>query len=571
LKSKVSCILVLLLLASVFVLGSNFQPAKAGVSSQAGLAHAADTDWWPMFHHDLIHSGYSTSAAPKTNQTLWTYNTSGYVDSSPAVVNGTVYVGSNDDNVYALNATTGALAWKYKTGGGVDSSPAVAGGVVYIGSEDDNVYALNATTGALVWKYTTGGEVESSPAVTGGVVYVGSDNENVYALNVSTGTLVWNCTTEGPVYSSPAVSNSVVYVSATAPTPQGQGGITYALNASTGTLVWNYTAPSYESLKGWITNSPLVLDDVVFVIAWYEGPIPFGHVFALNASTGAPIWSSGVGGYVGQSDPAVAGGVIFIGTPPPVPFGYGYVFALNASTGTFLWQYASRNSTIFSPSIADGVILVGAGYEYSISGVPFKKYRVLALNASTGSLVWSRTTGGWVESPPAVANGVVYAGSDDGKVYAFGVPPVARVVTSVEGKSAIVEGNVTITSAVVTKNTLSFYASGPSGSIGWINVTFPMVNTTDITVSIDGKQLTPPPFPIITTNGTHYFIYFEFTLSTHSIDIKFAPSVPVGGIYIPVNKVELLAPYIGLTILLAIAVSTVGYVKKRKRHTEINS
>jgi hypothetical protein len=45
----------------------------------------------------------------------------------------------------------------------------------------------------------------------------------------------------------------------------------------------------------------------------------------------------------------------------------------------------------------------------------------------------------------------------------------------------------------------------------------------------------------------------------------------VGGTYIPVNKFELLAPYIGLTILLAVAVSTVGYVKKRKRHTEINS
>jgi len=43
------------------------------------------------------------------------------------------------------------------------------------------------------------------------------------------------------------------------------------------------------------------------------------------------------------------------------------------------------------------------------------------------------------------------------------------------------------------------------------------------------------------------------------------PSTPVGGIYIPVNKLELLAPYIGLTILLAVAVVTVVYVKKRKR------
>jgi len=46
---------------------------------------------------------------------------------------------------------------------------------------------------------------------------------------------------------------------------------------------------------------------------------------------------------------------------------------------------------------------------------------------------------------------------------------------------------------------------------------------------------------------------------------------PVGGIYIPANKLSLLAPYIGLTILLAVAVVTVGYVKKRKINTEINS
>ena len=49
------------------------------------------------------------------------------------------------------------------------------------------------------------------------------------------------------------------------------------------------------------------------------------------------------------------------------------------------------------------------------------------------------------------------------------------------------------------------------------------------------------------------------------------PTIPVGGIWIPVNKLELLAPYIALTILLAVAVTTVVYVKKRKKHTEINS
>ena len=55
------------------------------------------------------------------------------------------------------------------------SSPAVVDGVVYVGSDDGNVYALNASSGAKLWNYTTGGDVYSSPAVVGGVVYVGSD------------------------------------------------------------------------------------------------------------------------------------------------------------------------------------------------------------------------------------------------------------------------------------------------------------------------------------------------------------------------------------------------------------
>ena len=84
------------------------------------------------------------------------------------MADGIVYVGSNDRNVYALEAATGKLVWKYATGDPVVSSPAVADGIVYIGSEDGKVYALGAATGKLVWKYATGGQVWSSPAVADG-------------------------------------------------------------------------------------------------------------------------------------------------------------------------------------------------------------------------------------------------------------------------------------------------------------------------------------------------------------------------------------------------------------------
>jgi outer membrane protein assembly factor BamB len=100
-----------------------------------------------------------------------------------------VYVGSADNNVYALDASTGAKLWSYTTGFFVESSPAVANGVVYVGSDypDSKVCALNARTGVRLWAYTASSGVYSSPAVANGVVYVGSDLGRVYAFGLTRG------------------------------------------------------------------------------------------------------------------------------------------------------------------------------------------------------------------------------------------------------------------------------------------------------------------------------------------------------------------------------------------------
>ena len=136
----------------------------------------------------LVNVGSSTNPT-----LLWNYTTGDLVYSSPVVVNGVLYVGSTDGNIYVLNATDGAKIWNYTTDGQVLSSPAAADGVVYVGSAvipppvkfhhgnhplsitTGAVYALNATNGVQLWKYVIGGYgVSSSPAVLGGLVYVGS-------------------------------------------------------------------------------------------------------------------------------------------------------------------------------------------------------------------------------------------------------------------------------------------------------------------------------------------------------------------------------------------------------------
>jgi outer membrane protein assembly factor BamB len=143
----------------------------------------------------------------------WQYPIS-VTDVSPAVVNGVVYAGSSDSNVYALNAATGSLLWKYTTGGAIFNSPAVASGAVYIGYSGGDLYALNAKTGALIWKNASVGGVATA-AVANGVVYVGSSNCSAYALSAKTGAILWQHATSCPRgVSSPVVVNGALYFSA---------------------------------------------------------------------------------------------------------------------------------------------------------------------------------------------------------------------------------------------------------------------------------------------------------------------------------------------------------------------
>jgi outer membrane protein assembly factor BamB len=254
-----------------------------------------------------------------TGTKIWSFPTGGTVNSSPNVVDGVVYVGSWDDNVYALNASNGEKLWNFtvysntvlkdtQNGGAIESSPAVADGAVYVGSDDGNLYALNASTGAKLWNYTTsyqltwtvGNQVTSSPAVSGGVVYVGSVGGNIYAFNATTGAKIWSYYT-GPsvafgggywhgVQASPAVDYGMVYVGSV-------DGYMYALNASTG-------KPTWEVKTGAVLSSAALSNAVVYVALGFD-------VSALNAVTGAKIWTFTTQNQINAS-PSLYKGVIFI-------------------------------------------------------------------------------------------------------------------------------------------------------------------------------------------------------------------------------------------------------------------
>jgi outer membrane protein assembly factor BamB len=345
---------------------------------------------WPSFHHDLSQSGvqpYEPTLTPKTVGglgELWGDLADSVVYSSPAVANGTLYVGSDDQNVYALNVTNGTLDWRYTTGNAVQSSPAVANGVVYIGSEDGNVYALNASTGAVDWTYATGDSIQSSPQVSGGLLYIGSEDDNVYALNATTGALVWKYTTGDIVDSSPAVANGIVYIGSA-------DGHLYALTATTGVLDWS------ASISGLGRSSPAVVGGRVYISSGDT------NIYAVNATTGAIVWHYDTG-QPNVSTPAVANGLVFVGS------GEGDVYALDAATGATQWAFYAGGEVISSPAVADGVVYVGS-YDDDL----------YALAASNGNELWSGKPGSTIGSSPAVANGMVFVGSSDGSISAYGL------------------------------------------------------------------------------------------------------------------------------------------------------
>ena len=121
----------------------------------------------------------------KPGTVLWEFETGNWVNSSPTIgSDGTVYVGSIDGKLYAINGKTGVKLWEFETGDGVGSSPAIdSDGTVYVGSWDNKLYAINGQTGIKLWEFEWGFRVRSSPTIrSDGTVYVGSEGNKLYAI-----------------------------------------------------------------------------------------------------------------------------------------------------------------------------------------------------------------------------------------------------------------------------------------------------------------------------------------------------------------------------------------------------
>lgn len=374
----------------MFILGSI---VLSGAVSAATLGNTPQ----PKFHHDNQNTGISQYNGPQNNGTKWRYKTGGVIPSSAAIgSDGTIYTGSFDQYIYALNPN-GTAKWKYKTDNIIYSSPAIdSNGVIYVASEGGTLYSL-LKNGTLKWKLRLGSglPIFSSPTIASdGTIYIGSTDSNLYAVN-PTGTQKWKFHTNEAIYSSPAIaSDGTIYIGS-------RDDNLYAVNPN-GVSKW--AAPFHTS--GIIDSSPSIASDGTIYIGSADG-----NLYAVKPD-GTQKWSHSVGGI--YTAPAIGSdGTIYVGSTNRK------IYALNPN-GTERWAYTTGGPIFSSPAVGhDGTIYTGTmdGYLYALK--------------STGSLKWIYKTGNYIESSAAIgSDGTLYIGSDDTYLYAIHTDTTAPTVTA---------------------------------------------------------------------------------------------------------------------------------------------
>ena len=320
----------------------------------------------PMFRGGPAHAGVATAQAPrKLTRVKWAFPTGNRIVSSPVLHAGTIYFGSDDGSVYAVDAASGRQRWKRATKGPVPSTPAIAGDRLYVVSYDGNLYAMDIRTGAVRWRFASAGERHfearglhgwtpsrqtffdpfdvylSSPVVADGTVFFGSGDGHLYAVDAASGQLRWKFATGDVIHASPAFAGGVVYVGS-------WDSYFYAVDAATGKEKWRFHAgedPVAHNQVGF-QSSAAVVDGVVYV------GCRDANVYALDAETGAEKWRFNNAGSWVNASPAIARGRVVFATSDSSLF-----HMVDAATGKSVVKQQTKAFMFGSPVVAGSVVL----------------------------------------------------------------------------------------------------------------------------------------------------------------------------------------------------------------------
>ncbi|HET6976925.1 MAG TPA: PQQ-binding-like beta-propeller repeat protein [Pyrinomonadaceae bacterium] len=290
--------------------------------------------------------------------------------SYPLIVDGKVYVtvryaGVFGTELYALNAADGTTLWSYPLGGASHwSAICYEYGRVYAINNDGLLRAIDGNTGNVIWsRQLFGTSFTSAPTVFQGVIYIGgSANGTAHAVSAETGDVLWSATVPVAGNTTPAVTTDGVYLSYSCVNVN-------KLNPADGSLIWrNYIACGSGSDNG---RTPVLYN---------------GRLYARSPGSNSD-WiyysQTGVlaGDFISMSAPVFSGTKGFYLYAPPET-GYGTLQGRDVNTNLVHWTFAGDGTLQSSMLVVNDYVYVGSN-----SG------KLYALEASTGHLVWSTTTG----------------------------------------------------------------------------------------------------------------------------------------------------------------------------------
>jgi outer membrane protein assembly factor BamB len=360
-------------------------PCLAALAAGIVVAPAAD---WPMYRGQPDLTGVASGQLPDKPALLWSFKTQGPVKSSAAIVGQRVFVGSSDQQLYALDLASGKLVWAFTNSDAIESSPLVLNGKIFVGSSDAHLYALDAATGKELWKYQTGDKILSAPNwfAAGGTtnILVGSYDFKLYCLDAATGKSNWVFETGNYINGSPAVAQGVAALG-------GCDGVLYSVTLTNGQLA----------------HSNDIGAPIAASVALVDGHAYFGHYenqfLCVDLKTNTNRWAYRDRQFPYFSSPAITKDRVLFGGRDKK------LHCVNRTDGKPVWSFATRGKVDSSPVVCGDKVVVG-----SDDG------RIYLVSLADGKELWSYEIGQAIESSPAVADGKIIIGSNDGNVYCFG-------------------------------------------------------------------------------------------------------------------------------------------------------
>jgi outer membrane protein assembly factor BamB len=368
----------------------------AGVSLllMIALAAAATADW-TQFRGEPSQQGIADSVLAATLEPVWTFRVPEGVETTPAIMDGKVYVGGLGGTFHALDLATGRSLWTFQVPESpeIKSSALVWDGVVYFGDEFGFLHALDAKTGASRWTFEAEAAITSSPTrLDAGDIHcvlVGSYDNSIYCIDRATGHQVWRAETEGYVHGSPAITADGRVVSS------GCDGFLRVYTA-------DGNPQSQLQIGSYVAASPALDGERVFVGNFDN------EVLAVDIAKGTIAWrySHPERDFPFYSSPAIHGGLVILGGRDKM------VHALDVASGESRWTHAMRARVEASPVVTGDRVVVA-----DLSGM----LRLLAVR--DGSVSWEFEAGDGFAGSPAVSDGFLVIASTDGTVYAFSRVP----------------------------------------------------------------------------------------------------------------------------------------------------